>query len=184
MNMIVMKSPNYFINGLPIKAVVMHGTAGSLNASLSWLCNPQPSAPDNAVSSNYVISKSGVIYQLVDWQAGKRAWANGRVENFDHTLKWLSDAVKDKVNPNMITVSIEHEASEEDMLSRASMPGAQFNASINLAAFILTLAGLKANHETICTHSQISGTQKYNCPGVIFTPAYTEVLLNRYPRLK
>jgi len=182
MQVIKLPSPNYFSPGEMqdhrIRAVVLHGTAGGLNGSIQWLRNPYSS-----VSANYVISKTGVIYQLVDWQAGNRAWANGIVETSDPTINWLNDAIKKGINPNWITVSIEHEATKWEMDNHAKMTDAQFNSSIDLTANILKLAGLKANHQTIIGHNQISGKNKFNCPGVIFPPAYTEVLINRHPDL-
>jgi len=184
MRIIKLPSPNFDISDRPIKSVVLHGTAGSAGSAIAWLRNPQPDNPGARVSANYVITRAGVVYELVDWRAGKRAWANGIVENWDRSLKWLNWAVKNKINPNDVTVSIEHEASAQQMENRASMTDAQFNASINLTADILRAAGLKASHETIIGHNQISGTRKYNCPGVIFPPAYTEVLLDRNPDLR
>lgn len=183
MKIVKLPSPNYFTAVNPIKAVCLHGTAGSWQAALAWLRNPQVENPNAAVSANYLVTKSGAVYELVDWQAGRRAWANGIVENYDKSIKWLVDAAKGKVNPNYLTVSIEHEATLQEMLDHASMTDAAFNASIELTAFILKTAGLKASHETIIGHNQISGKQKYNCPGVIFPPAYTEVLIARHKEL-
>jgi N-acetyl-anhydromuramyl-L-alanine amidase AmpD len=183
LTIIKLASPNYFIADNAIKGVCLHGTAGPLQASIDWLRNPRPDNPDAAVSANYVIGKSGVVYELVDWQAGRRAFANGVVENFDQSIKWLFEAVKSRLNPNLVTVSIEHEASNREMTTRASMTDAQFNSSIELTALILKAARLKANGQTVIGHNQISGTRKYNCPGVIFPPAYTEVLLIRHPDL-
>jgi len=179
-----MPSPNFEIADNAIKAVCLHGTAGSAGASLAWLQNPQPNNPKARVSANYLVTKAGIVYELVDWQAGKRAWANGIVESFDTSVEWLVEAVRTRLNPNLVTVSIEHEASTAEMERHASMTDAQFNASIELTALILQAARLPANHETVIGHSQISGTRKFNCPGVIFVPAYTEVLLKRHPELK
>lgn len=178
MKLIKMASPNFFEDYSPIQGVVLHGTSGNLQSSLSWLCSR-----GSEVSSNYVISKTGVIYELVDFKAGRRAWANGIVENYDHSIKWLYNAVKNGINPNRITVSIEHEASKREMETRASMTDAQFNASIDLTAFILKSANLSASNQTVIGHYQISGTNKFNCPGVIFPPAYVEVLIQRYSEL-
>lgn len=183
-----MPSPNFFTKDEmevnQVAAVVLHGTAGPLQAAIDWLRNPQRDNPDNAVSANYVISKAGVIYELVPWESGLRAYANGIAETIDTSIPWLVAAVKNRINPNWITVSIEHEALYNDMVLRRSMTDAQFNSSIELTAYILAGCGLKANHETIIGHNQISGTNKYNCPGVIFPPAYTEVLLNRHSDLR
>lgn len=177
-------SPNFFtpneMRVNQVAAVVLHGSAGPAGPSLDWLRNPRRDNPGAAVSSNYFISKSGVIYELVPWEPGYRAFANGMVENYDTSIKWLVSAVAQRINPNWITVSIEHEASSLEMETRASMTDAQFNSSIDLTAYVLAGAGLKASHETIIGHNQISGKNKYNCPGVIFPPAYTEVLILRH----
>lgn len=188
MKLIPLPSQNRFKPGdmteNTVRALVMHGTASvGVQSALDWLRNPQPRNPKAAVSANYVISKAGVIYELVDPFSGDRAWANGWVENSDPTVKWLQDAIKRKINPNWLTISFEHEATWEQMQSRGHMTDAQWAASQELAAYCLRRFGLKANHETIITHSQISGRQKYNCPGVIFTPAYTEQLIKKYPDL-
>lgn len=180
-------SPNFFTPGEmktnKVAAVCLHGTSGPLQGSLDWLRNPRHDNPQAAVSSNYVISKAGVIYELVPWEPGYRAFCNGIVENYDTSIKWLVSAVAQRINPNWITVSIEHEASKQEMETRASMTDAQFNSSIDLTAYILGTAGLKANHQTVIGHNQISGKEKYNCPGVIFPPAYTEVLIQRHAYL-
>lgn len=184
MNIIRYYSQNYFNANNPIRAVVMHGAAGELWGAIATLRDPRIDNPKAAVSSNYIIGKNGDIYELVPWQGNRRAWGNGIVENYDRTLAWLVEAVRTGTNPNLLTVSIEHEASEKEMLSHASMTDIQFNSSIELTAAILSAAGLKASHETIVGHNQISGLKKQYCPGVIFPPAYTEVLLLRHPELK
>lgn len=184
MQVIKVPSPNFFTDNSRIQSVILHGTSGPLQASIDWLRNPQPSNPDNRVSANYLISKAGVVYELVDYKAGKRAMANGVVENYDSSLLWLSNAVKNRVNPNYITVSIEHEASYQEMINHASMTDAQFTSSVELTANILRYCRLKATHESVAGHNQISGNKKFNCPGVINVPAYVEQLLIRNPDLK
>jgi N-acetyl-anhydromuramyl-L-alanine amidase AmpD len=188
MRVVKVPSPNFFepseMRDNKIRAVVLHGTASrSASAAVDWLRNPQLNNPGSAVSANYVVSKAGVVYELVPWQGGLRAWANGIVENHDTSITWLNEAVKTKTNPNWITVSIEHEATQFEMVNRAPMTHAQFNASIDLTASLLKGLGLQACHETIISHSQISGVRKYDCPGVIFIPAYREVLVKRYKEL-
>lgn len=69
------KSPNHASrSGHPIRVVILHATVGTLKSSLDWLCSPAA-----RVSSHYVISKTGVIYQLVAeteaaWHAGDANW--------------------------------------------------------------------------------------------------------------
>lgn len=186
--MVKMASPNFFEPGdmetNQVAAVCLHGTAGPLQASIDWLRNPRHDDPDKRVSANYVISKAGVIYELVPWEPGFRAFANGIVETEDPSILWLADAIKKRINPNWITISVEHEANYNDMVLHRSMTDLQFNSSVDLTAYILSGCGLKADHQTIIGHNQISGIMKFNCPGVIFPPAYTEQLLIRYPELK
>lgn len=60
--------------GNPINALVLHATAGPFTPSLHWLMNPNAQ-----VSAHYLISKEGIIFQLVDetdraWHAGKSYW--------------------------------------------------------------------------------------------------------------
>ncbi len=67
-------SPNHSRRTKPISCFVLHATAGGLQSSINWLCNPAAQ-----VSSHYVIGKSGTIYQLVPdsevaWHAGVSAW--------------------------------------------------------------------------------------------------------------
>lgn len=183
MRFIDMESPNYWVDASPVQAIVLHGTAGALAGAISTLRNPRVDKPSLAVSANFVVSKAGNIYRLVDPEKSRKAWANGVVENFDKSIAWLVQAVAQKRNINRITWSIEHEATESEMRKRASMPDAQFNSSIDLTAYLLVLAGLKISNQTVIGHYQISGTIKYNCPGVIFPPAYVEVLKERYPGL-
>lgn len=183
MDIIYKPAANYYspwqMKESKIQAVCLHGTSGAAAGALSWLTSKQ-----SGVSSNYLVTKLGDIYNLVDWRSGRRAWANGKIDIYDATIKWLDDAVKRGINPNWITVSIEHEASFEDMAFHRSMTDRQFNASIELTAAVLVAAGLKANHDTIIAHCQICAKAKPNCPGVIFVPAYLEQLLIRHPELK
>jgi len=58
----------------PINALVLHATAGPFVPSLHWLMNPNAQ-----VSAHFLISKEGVIFQLVDiedraWHAGRSSW--------------------------------------------------------------------------------------------------------------
>lgn len=186
--MVKMPSPNFFtpneMTVSQVAAVVLHGSAGPAGPSIDWLRNPRRDNPGAAVSSNYFISKSGVTYELVPWEPGYRSFANGIIELPDLSLAWLRNAIKRRINPNWITVSIEHEATDSEMRNRAAMTDNQFNSSIDLTAYVLRQAGLKASHETINGHFQISGKDKANCPGVINIGAYTEVLILRNPDLK
>ncbi len=155
-------SPNKWANNKEIKALVLHGTAGNFDNSVGWLCNP-----DSEVSANYIIAKNGTIYCLVDPYKGLRAWGNGVVNKPDTKLIWLADASKNGVNPNLITISIEHEATEEEMENKTPMPRIQQVASLELCDQLLRDFNLPRTEQTIIGHHQINGVSKPNCPGVI-----------------
>ena len=62
MNIEFVKSPNYSKgrNGKKIIAICNHITAGQFPGCQNWLCNPKAKA-----SSNYLITRTGKIIQLV-----------------------------------------------------------------------------------------------------------------------
>lgn len=173
-------SPNYFIYGLPIKAIVLHGTAGPLNASLEVLTNPRHDRPELAVSAHYVIDTNGDIYRLVSWWQGHRAWANGIVIHPDPKLIWLNDCIMQKVNPNLVTISIEHVATSDDMRSHRKMTDKQWASSFWLVKELLKGTKLRATDQTIVGHYQIDSVNKAYCPGVINIPAYINALNGIY----
>jgi N-acetyl-anhydromuramyl-L-alanine amidase AmpD len=60
--------------GAKVRAIVIHATAGT--NSLDHLCDPAPEGkPENAVSAHDLITRSGKIFHLVDYN--KRAWHAG-----------------------------------------------------------------------------------------------------------
>lgn len=90
-------SPNFDYLGLPKKtAVVFHGTLGSYQGSIEWLCNPKAVA-----SAHVVVSKEGEGTELV--LPNTRAWHAGRVSNPIPRAK----AFFNGVNPNNVTLGIE-----------------------------------------------------------------------------
>ena len=74
-------SPNHSSrNGRVPSLLVLHSTVGNAASSLGHLINPAPGGkPDNAVSIHYLITKKGLVYQLVNdaraaWHAGASTW--------------------------------------------------------------------------------------------------------------
>lgn len=67
-----------------ITAGVIHATVGSFSSAVGWLRNPA-----SKVSSHYVISKQGLIFQLVDpvthvaWHAGDTMIDGKMIEDFN-----------------------------------------------------------------------------------------------------
>lgn len=180
MQIIDYPSPNFFDSGEKIEAIVLHGTAGSLRASLGTLTNPRNDNPGKAVSSNYLIDTNGDIYRLVPWWLNRRAWANGVVNKPDTSINWLMQAIRNRKNPNLKTVSIEHVASSDNMIKRGRMTDKQWASSFWLVKNLLKEFKLEATNQTILGHYQIDSVNKAYCPGVIDIPAYINALNGIY----
>lgn len=79
-------------------ALVIHVTEGNAESVRAWFKNP-----DAKVSSHYLTTKKGAIYQFV--RETDTAWANGRVANPTAELV----LARPSANPNSWTISIENE---------------------------------------------------------------------------
>ncbi len=163
------QSPNYFSSNYPIKAIVLHGTAGPFQASIDWLCNPMSNA-----SANFIINTDGTVYCLVDPAKNKRAWANGILQQPDMTLGWLKDCVNNGINPNLCTVSIEHVATSQDMIAhnQAAFTQAQRAASLALSDKLCRDFGIPRTRDYVVGHYQIQAVDRANCPGIIDIDRY------------
>jgi len=169
-------SPNFYVSSDPIKAICLHGTAGSGRSALATLTDPRPDNPDARVSSNYLVFKNGEIYFLVDHRRGRRAWANGPIKKPDKNIKWLAALAAAGGFANTSTISIEHEATDAEMKRHAPMTDAQFNSSTWLTLTLLRELGLPISDQTVIGHRQVNSVDKFYCPGVIDVPAYIDVL--------
>ncbi len=132
--------------------LIIHGTAGP-NA-VSWL-----TSPDNKDSSaHFVITRDGVVYQLVD--TDDSAWGNGVLET-GHDPWWGS------VNPNIQTISIEHE--KLDTKNATSITDAQKKASFALINWLCNTHTIRKAPATaqggITGHYSISPQSRAQCPG-------------------
>lgn len=86
--------------------IVIHVTEGNAESVRSWFKDPASS-----VSSHYLTTKKGLIYQFV--KETDTAWANGRVA---HPTAELVLA-RPSANPNWWTISIENEGSGHEELT-------------------------------------------------------------------
>ena len=101
--------------GAKVRAIVIHATAGT--NSLNHLCDPAPDdIPENAVSAHDLITKSGKIFHLVDYN--KRAW---------HAGKAAIPPLTGNVNAFSIGIEIENLNNGED-----PYPSAQMAAAVEL----------------------------------------------------
>lgn len=150
-------------DGQAVYAVVQHvmgrvasGDLATMAGTKSWFEDPK-----SKVSAHFGVGLDGTIWQFVS--IAKAAWANGILEIPDRSIKWLDDCVKQDINPNKRTISIEHVGD-----GVMPMPEKQYQASLGLNRWLLQVSGLRPGTETIVRHSQITGKQRANCPGLSF----------------
>jgi len=141
-------SPNYRRGrqGRDIIAIVNHITAGLMPGTLSWLRNPAARA-----SAHYLVTKSGVVYQLVKDE--DTAWHAGIVNRPDWVLY-------DGSNPNCYTLGIEHEALAGEVLSEA-----QYKASLELHRQLVQKYNIPVDHAHIIGHCNLDSVNRKNDPG-------------------
>jgi hypothetical protein len=120
---------------------------------------------DNGSSVHFLVRDedgAGVVYQFmpVQWAA----WGNGITsDNNPYMPLWIKQAVGQGVNPNMFSVSIEHER-KWPFYTPPSAP--MMEASIKLHQWLCdNYPTIKRDRGHIIGHYQIDHIRKANCPG-------------------
>jgi hypothetical protein len=122
--------------------LVLHATAASLESARYWLCNPS-----SQVSSHYLISKLGAIYQLVP--DGLRAWHAGM-----SSWRGVSD-----VNDYSIGIELENANNGHDPYPQIQLGALTWLCRSLLAEYRLT-------SDAITTHAQIAPGRKQDPRGL------------------
>ena len=156
---------NFFANrlGFTVKAVCLHIAAGPMQKVFPTFNQP------GAASAHFCVGKDGSIEQYVS--IDDAAWGNGLYWQNEQwfTGKCLCLLVKNPswsglergVNPNLTTISIEHEGQPDD-----SWTDAMFAANNRLLQWIATETGLiYVAHRTLIGHFEIDPLERPNCPG-------------------
>lgn len=151
-------SPNFVAgrSGFRPVAIVDHIMEGTLAGSDSWFRNPAAQ-----VSAHFGIGRDGTIHQYV--RGEDTAWANGRLNQPDTAIDWIADAVRRGINPNVLTVSIEHEGKSGD-----AVPERQYQASLALHRYLLDEYAIAADAHHIIGHNRIDAVDRARCPGAGF----------------
>lgn len=165
---IQMINGNSFANrdGLKPRYVILHGTAGGSSAQniASYFAQTQGTA--NEVSSTYIDGQDGAIVQCIDENNG--AYGNG-ILTAGHEAFWdnYKDSNGQTINPNLITISIEHVKSATDN-SNALTP-AQQASSFKLINDICDRWNIPKHAADgsggITGHYSIDPVSRANCPG-------------------
>jgi len=170
---IVIPNNNFFPNrdGYKPSYIVLHGTAGGTNAVAiaNYFASTQGTA--NPVSSHYIVGTDGVVVQCINEHDG--AYGNGYVTgasgtsgngygNGYHDSWWDSG-----INPNLLTISIEHVKSATDNSNQ--LTAAQQQASFTLVQHICTRNNIpmrKADaNGGVTGHYAIDPVNRALCPG-------------------
>lgn len=168
------KSPNYQEGreGFKPIAICLHVAEGTKQGVIDWFTSKNTPINER-VSAHFLVGKDGSITQFVS--SSDTAWANG-VRNND-TWGMLKLPAYRFVNPNLITISIEHEGWN---YQRAT--AAQLTSSLQLSAYLCNYWKITPKPlETIIGHFQIDGVNRKNCPGMMvnivdYTKSLTELL--------
>ena len=163
------RSPNYTPQrlGYAPSVIVNHITAGLMPGCLQWLCNPVAQ-----VSSHYLVTKAGTVYQLV--QDENTAWTCGDVESPTWPLYQIG------MNPNTISLNIEHEAiSPWDALTEQ-----QYQASLALHHMLCNKHHIPRDNMHIIGHSALNTRNRAFDPGPLFPWERLFSDLNREVRIR
>ena len=146
-------SPNYSVgrNGHSPSVIVNHITAGLMPGCLTWLCNP-----DSQASSHYLIAKTGIVYQLVC--DNNTAWTCGDVQKPTWPL------LEPGMNPNTISLNIEHEA----LSPWEALTEPQYEASLALHRMLCAKHFIPQDALHIIGHSALNSQSRANDPGPLF----------------
>ena len=136
--------------GHKVLAIVNHTMEGTLRGTDSHF-----SSSVNKVSAHFGVGKRGQIHQYVDIHDA--AWANGGVREPSWAL------LPARVNPNLVTVSIEHEGRSGEPLTSE-----QYKATVELQRWLVKEFSLKVSQDTIIGHHMLNSITRPNCPGPAF----------------
>ena len=142
-------------NGYQPIAICDHIMQGHKAGYHEVIANPDGSA------ANYSVYADGSIEQhVMDWNA---AWCNGPMHNPDLAVPWIAECFHLGINPNLRTISIEHEG-----MSGVPLTEAQTEATIWLHQHLVGKYEIPRNRVGIVGHYQIDSLNKARCPGPAF----------------
>jgi hypothetical protein len=155
-------SPHHWAGHSGRRAVVIHIAQGGFSSSIKYMASA-------GVSSHFITSLQGSVAQMVG--ANDSAWANGLswvasrgwVCPHDKVVKPTWDLIDQDYNPNMQTISIEHEG-----MSGNPWPKVQIAATVELLQWLgkkyPSLTPYRVG-STLIGHSHLDPRDKAMCPG-------------------
>lgn len=148
-------SPNHFSgrNGQKVVAVCNHIIAGTLGSADNWFQNSSSEA-----STHFGIGKNGRIIQWVS--TSDAAWGNGRLNKPDTTVPWVTKAQREGINPNNLTVSIEHEGQTGEPFTEQ-----MYHSTLALHKYLISKFNIPIDRHHIVGHYQLDSVERPFCPG-------------------
>jgi N-acetyl-anhydromuramyl-L-alanine amidase AmpD len=145
-------------------AIVCHIADGPRVGVVDWF-----QKTESQVSSHYLICKDGEIVQFV--KESDVAWTNRILfekgyEQYlsDRSVAWIDRCWNDKIDPNLLTVTIEYEG-----YAGKALPEAEIQAGITLTKDIFRHYGWSGTEKSrLVGHFQIDKVRKPDCPGSAF----------------
>lgn len=143
-------------NGQKVIAIVNHIMESSIESADAWFHNPA-----SQVSAHFGVARDGRIWQWVG--TANSAWGNGIWQSPDQSVQWIAAAFQRGINPNNLTVSIEHEGNSGEAFTEE-----QYQATLWLHKQLISQFGIVADRQHIVGHYQIMSRDRSNCPGAAF----------------
>lgn len=141
--------------GQAVYGIVDHIAEG--NGGLQgWFNNPAAKA-----STHFWVSKGGAVEQYRP--LGDTCWSNGVVCDPDTGNPTVARILSSHVDPNAVTVAIEHEG-----FTGQQFPAAQVEASAALHAWLGERFGIPLERSQVLGHYQLDSCNRAHCPGATF----------------
>jgi N-acetyl-anhydromuramyl-L-alanine amidase AmpD len=155
-------------------AICDHIMAGTLASTDGWFHNA-----DSGVSAHFGIGRKGEIYQWVS--VDDMAWANGLgyesdgrpfvlgsngshiIEKPDLSNTWMKQVITNRINPNYLTISIEHDGQTGEAFTED-----EYKATLHLHRFLIQRYNIPPLREHFIGHFQVGAVNRAFCPGKAF----------------
>lgn len=146
--------------GNKIAFIVNHVSCGSLSSMDNWFTTSE----NKDSSAHYGVGVDGSVHRYV--KDLDKAWANGIVSNYNDGKYPFSNPCLiecGNVNPNAVTISIEHEGQPGVPLTEA-----QYQATLQLHKQLIADHGISIDADHIIGHYRIDPVGRMNCPSSTF----------------
>jgi hypothetical protein len=144
---------------LPI-AIVERMMQGSIEDAEHYFNGRSPEGVF-AVSAHYGIARDGRVWQFVNDE--DTAWSNGVLQNPDLSIGWLKEVYQEKVNCNLVTLSVDYEGYSGEALTPR-----QYEAALALHRRLVQRWEIEPNNQHIIGHNWIDSLERSHNPGALF----------------